>query len=146
VGWLHDRCLAIGNEALEPGIAVTIVTFDAAIPFVQGRIVERTDSSEGCPALLSDRRAVNAAEGRFFYLLDMPASPTIALGVGVVGAMPRKGDGMDIDGNGTAEQFAHCSTAEGISFGAWEGTPYQSAQLWKGYEYLGYDGESDCPR
>ena len=121
------------------------MTFDDAMPYVQARIIGRTDSPERCAPLLEDRRAVNAAGGRVFYHLDLPESSSIALGVGVVGVTPRPGDGLDIDGNGKAEQFTHCTTSEGISFGAWAGTPYQSEQLWKGYEHLGYDTDPDCP-
>jgi len=145
VGWLDGQCLSIGNDALEAGAPVTIVTLDSGVPYVQGRIRERTESAEGCAPLHPDRRAINSTGGRFFYLLDVPASPPITLGVGVVGAAPPKGDGVDLDGNGTAEQFAHCTTSEGISFGAWAGTPYQSDRLWSGYEYLGYDVETNCP-
>jgi hypothetical protein len=145
VGWLDNGCLAIGNEALEAGVPVTIVTFDAAVPYVQGRIIGRTDSAERCPPLLADRRAVNATGGRVFYLVESSGSPSVALGVGVIGAAPRKGSGVDVDGNGTEEQFTHCTTSEGISFGVWAGTPYRSTQLWKGYAYLGYDVAADCP-
>jgi len=114
-------------------------------PVVQGRIRERAETPDGCAPLLSDRRAVNAANGRFFYLVDLPASPSITVGVGVVGVAPRQGASVDIDGNGSDEQFAHCTTSEGISFGAWAGTPYQSEKLWSGYEYLGYDVDANCP-
>src|SRR5262245_16595577 len=54
VGWLDGQCLSIGNDALEAGVPVTIVALDSGVPFVQGRIRERTESAEGCAPLHPD--------------------------------------------------------------------------------------------
>jgi len=141
VGWVNGSCLAIMNGTLQAGGPITLVDLDDKPTIVAGTIVGATTSSSVCPPLLEDRRRSNDKWSFYEIHLERKAN----LGIAVIGKQKRIGDGIDVTGDGNPEQFTQCSTAEGVSFRVWSGTPYQGTPVWSGYYYLGYDTAATCP-
>jgi hypothetical protein len=140
VGWVDGSCLAIMNQAVPAGAAVTVVA-DEKGAIVRGRVVGATTSSTVCRPLLEDRRRSNSKWS--FYEVQLDGKT--ALGIGVTGDVKQVDGGIDLNADGRAEKFTQCSTSEGISFRVWSAMPYQGMPLWSGYYYLGYDTAANCP-
>ncbi|MBI3899713.1 MAG: hypothetical protein HY308_15665 [Gammaproteobacteria bacterium] len=73
---------------------------------------------------------------------------SIELGIGIVGndVVPSNGKiNVDVNGDGSPDQFTQCSTTEGVSFNLWAKSAYEGKPLWSGYYYIGYDTEANCP-
>lgn len=51
---------------------------------------------------------------------------------------------IDLDLDGTAEQFRDCTSSEGVHLTIWSGEPLVGSRRWHYYYYLGYDVEPDC--
>lgn len=133
-GWLDGKCLAIQNSNLEPGTRITIVTLSNAQHFLKGTIVKDNADSSSCGALLPGRKLANGAEYRFYKVaVEAPFS----MAIGVVNASDDTTNIHDFS-------YTACTTSEGIQFTIWRGNPYASAQVWRGYEYIGYDVQGTC--
>jgi hypothetical protein len=146
LGWVNGSCLAMMNQVVPGDTAVTVVALDGSPAvvtgkIVTGKIVAATQSPDICAPLLADRRGSNDMWSFYQVRLDRH----VDLGIGVTGDVVAVDGGLDLTGDGKAEQFTQCSTAEGVSFGVWAGPPYRGAPAWSGYYYLGYDTEADCP-
>jgi hypothetical protein len=144
VGWIDSSCLAIDNKKLEEGMPLTVVAFGDTESIIQAKIMGATQSAALCPPLRHDRRAINS-ERLSFYEIAPQDGRKIELGIGLIGNVSRLGAGIDVNGDGKPDQFTHCATSEGISFGIWNGTPYKGKAIWSGYYYLGYDVDPTCP-
>ena len=144
VGWL-DQCLAIKNDALQPGMSVTFLIFDPArtefgdygtfTHRVAGRIVEKTRSVEGCRALYF---RINDAPDIAFYevVLDGGLSAEHHTGIGILG-LAQDADLIDVNGDGAQESFTLCHTGAGFQFDMWAGEARTSERLWSGTSYFG---------
>jgi hypothetical protein len=141
VGWVNGSCLAIMNTTLRASDAITLVALDDKPTVLAGRIVGATTSPNICAPLLPDRRRSNDKWSFYEVRVDGKAD----LGIAVIGKEKSIDNGIDLTGDGKPERFTQCSTAEGVSFRVWNGTPYQGTPLWTGYYYLGYDVVATCP-
>lgn len=133
VGWLHGNCLAIMNSGLPVGTPLTVVQPDHPQRLSSATVAGNANSGETCKALLEDRRKVNADSGYTFYRVDVKSE--INLGIAMLGT------GNRIEDYG----FSYCSTTEGIAFTLKALPKDGGAALWRGYYYLGYDTEPNCP-
>jgi len=144
VGWLHGSCIALANDAVEPGTGVTVVTLDDPQRVVAARIVRRAEAADGCPALLEDRGGMNLANGLSFHLVAPADESGLAIGVlAPVGVTSTPAEVLDVDGDGRRDTFGHCATSEGIRF--FVRAAGGGRRLWSGYYHLGYDVQPDCP-
>src|SRR5262245_16412650 len=132
VGWIDSNCLAIDNTMLEEGMPMTVVAFGDNESIVQARIMRATQSAALCPPLHNDRRAINSKNLSFYETVPQDGR-RVELGIGLIGNASRLGPGLDVNGDGKPDQFTHCATSEGISFGIWNGTPYKGKAMWSGY-------------
>jgi hypothetical protein len=144
VGWIDSNCLATENKRLEEGMTMTVVVFGDTESIAEVRIMGATQSAALCPPLHDDRRAINS-KSLSFYEIAPQDGRKIELGIGLIGNVSRVGTGIDMNGDGKPDQFTHCATSEGISFGIWNDTPYKGKAMWSGYYYLGYDVDPTCP-
>jgi hypothetical protein len=145
IGWLHGACFAVKNNSLQPDVTLVIVKMDEPQSVIQANVLDQTVSDKVCPALLPDRKATNSAQGLSFYEVSFHDQQSVELGIGIVGLATDGSTGIDVNGDGKADRFTQCATSEGISFGVWNGTPYQGRPLWSGYYHLGYDTRANCP-
>jgi hypothetical protein len=121
------------DAASKRGAQETVTGFGLAVP----------PKSDKTPSLTSNHITGRAIDMDITWTGTIPAR--VDLGIGVTGEARRVDGGLDLDGDGTPENFTQCSISEGVSFGVWRGTPYQGVALWSGYYYLGYDTEANCP-
>lgn len=125
-------------EAAREGTGVTLILPDPSVPG-DVRILHAT-----LGATLPDAEAesgglvafalpvVPGASGVGFALID--PSPEIA----VTGGALR----VDVTGDGVAETLTVCLTTEGVHLSAVDD---KGAEVWQGYQPLGYDVEPTCP-
>ena len=138
-GWVGSGCFAIANSMLTDGTPLTVVALGDRSSVVDVRVIGRGTPERNCPV----RAAAATAGGDLsFYTLSRP----IEVGIGIVGPVDRLADGIDVNGDKRTDQFTRCAASEGISYGVWTNGSYVGKAFWSGYEYLGYDLESDCPR
>ncbi len=157
VGYV-DECLAIRNDALQPGTPVTIMAFEGDETLLArrifslrltGKILGKTTSDEKCPPLSDNRRSINESEGASFYAVALDDGPFMnpddgIFGIGIVGLGSE--DPIDLDGNGVADSLTACTSLEEVHFAVWKDEPHTGEPLWAGYYYLGYEvAEPDCP-
>ena len=72
-------------------------------------------------------------------------SPAIAVLGGRIPLIVEGGStGVDLDGDGVAENFRSCTSGEGIHLTVWSGEPLKGTRRWHQYFYLGYDTEPSC--
>ena len=150
LGYFQGPCLAISNQHVAPGTAVTLVVLGETQKVQPSRSLEQTKDPKTCQALLEPRAAVNAKPGMFFYALEPGSVDSLEMGIGIVNApaSPAIVGGsaqVDLDRDGRREVFSSCATTEGIRFGVWTGKAYQGEPRWSAYEYLGYDLQPSCP-
>lgn len=130
LGWMHGNCLAIRNDALASGTAITIHPLASDQGGASGTIAGRASSADDCFALKDDRKQVNMDDGYFFYTINTPAAVTFAIAeVGETSQL-------------SAAQYSSCMTTEGVNFSVIK----DGAEVWQGYYYLGYDSEPTCPQ
>jgi hypothetical protein len=132
IGWLHDNCLAINNKSISKNTSFKVVQLNHVQNTIDAVVLERTEKSGDCQALLDDRRSTNINSGLSFYKVS--SENKIDLGIGIVG---------DLDLN-TKSTFGYCTTSEGILFTMKNIDQNRNTQLWKSYYYLGYDTEATC--
>jgi len=150
IGWLHGPCLAIRNADLARGTPIDVVILAEPQRLEPARIAERAGSSQNCPALLPERAKSNARPGVFFYTVEATGVDSSAMGIGIVEppAHPKIVDGMaqvDLDGDGRAEVFSSCATAEGVKFAVWTERAYRGEPLWSADYHLDYESTPTCP-
>lgn len=139
-GWVTSGCLAISSDSITSGTTVTVMALDDDKTTVTEALVTgRGTADRKCPV----RPAAATGDTNLrFYTLSSP----IDVGIAMVGPVSRKNGGVDVNGDGHADQFTKCTASEGISFAVWtSGRPHVGEPFWSGYEYLGYDLEPDCP-
>jgi hypothetical protein len=149
VGWVHGNCLAI-KKALMPDTRLTLVLLNSTQKTMTVNTVKEAKTSAHCYALFDDRRAINQAEDRHFYLLDKRTAGTDFVAIGLVTEEAEiivKNDTVqsDLNGDGKQEAYSSCETHEGMNFYIWPEQAYQGEPLWMGYYYLGYDLTPTCP-
>jgi hypothetical protein len=145
IGWLHGNCLAVQDAALSDGTPLLVASLGDTPSVVNAKVDHKLRDGDTCYALLQDRRKQNESAGRSFYIVSLPE--TLEMAIGVVAAPPQAAvDGqLDLDGDGKPERFVQCATAEGVKFSVWSGEPYLGTPLWSDYYYLAYDTEATCP-
>ena len=144
VGWIDSNCLAIDNKMLEDGTPLAVVAFGDSESIVQAKVSRATQSAAECPPLHDDRRGINS-KSLSFYEIEPQDGRKVELGIGLIETVSRVGSGIDVNSDGKADHFTHCTSSEGISFGIWSDEPYKGKSLWSGYYYLGYDVDPTCP-
>ena len=81
-------------------------------------------------------------------VLDGRAAAVETIAVGVIasgeGVHLLGRDSVDLDGDGSPERFASCTSTEGVHLTVWSGPVGESARLWHTYVYLGFDTEPTC--
>ena len=134
-------CIAIEDDSLATGTAVTIVTLDTPQTITQASVIGR----RGRAWTIARQRVPGTA-----YLLDRaPGGAAEGLAIGIAGSFPDAavaGDlaRIDLDGDGEAETFRRCASSEGLHLTVWSGEPLKGPQDWHRYVYLGMDLEPDC--
>ena len=128
-GWLVGNCLALPDHGVHAPRDFSLVDFEHGQQRIHGIVLRKAVGQDHCPALLPDRRDVNAASGNAFYVVKLDSRSD--LGIGIVGRVPAE-----------PLSFGHCTTSEGIRFTVTRG----SHLVWSGYYYLGYDVETTCAR
>ncbi len=147
IGWIEDNCFAVKNSNLSSGTEIVIVKLYETQETVMAKIVRKTDSDKECSALVEYRRDVNLWNDQNFYLIS--SEEPVIIGIGIIQTkkdkiLNAKGI-LDLNKDGVKDALNHCTTSEGIQFNIWEKEAYKSKLIWRGYYYLGYDTESDCP-
>lgn len=140
-GWF-DQCLAIKNDALEPGTPVTIIVFgwghdpivkgDAPGVRIAGTILGKTRSGDQCPALSEWKGGGNDSEDVSFYAVSLEEGRSFEstdLGIGIVGLDADPARPIDLDGNGVADSLTACTSLEGVHFAVWKDEPHTGAPL-----------------
>ena len=146
IGFVDGGCLVIDDGALPISSPITMVMLDERHTIARATVIGQATTGEECAPLRPDRRASNATNGMAFYKVSASdGGRPIDSAIAVVGAAARVGDGLDVNGDGQAERFTECTTSEGISYAVWSGPAYQGEPLWRGYYYLGFDTEPNCP-
>ncbi len=135
IGWFQGPCLAISNQHLAPGTAVTLVVMLEPQKVQQAQSLEQTTDPKTCKALLQERAAMNVKPGISFYALPPGSVDSTDIGIGIVKAPanPTIVNGLaqvDLNRDGQTEVFSSCTTSEGIKFAVWTGKPYQGQPLW----------------
>lgn len=129
LGWMHGNCLAIRDDVLTSGTAITIHPLGSDQQVFPGTITGRASSADDCFVLKEDRKQVNIDGGYFFYTIN--AQTVVTFAIGEVGEKSQL----------SAAQFSSCMTTEGMKFSVIK----DGAELWQGYYYLGYESEPTCP-
>lgn len=136
-------CLSIRSGALVEGLKIRLVT--AYLPQTVGEAVVTGKADAACA------EEGKGEPGLAHYAFRLTAgslrkgAPAFAL-VNVGGPLSTGDDGVtgDLDGDGRAEFFRFCTSAEGVHLTLWRGKPLDGRRLWHAYHYLGYDVEPDC--
>ena len=147
IGWIIDNCFAIKNSNLSPGTDIVIVKLYEAKETVIAKILRKTNSEKDCFPLADYRRDVNLWNNQKFYLIS--SEEPVLVGIGIIQTkkdkiLTAKGI-LDLNKDGLKDSLNHCTTSEGIQFNIWGKEAYKSKLIWRGYLYLGYGTESDCP-
>ena len=150
IGWIHGNCLAIKNNKIKSGESIQVITLSNPQKILNAKVIGVTESSSLCPALLSDRSAINKQDGRFFYQLDLSEESKNMMGIGFVSAaIKAKNAGhnveLDLNNDGTTEHAGSCLTSEGVQFFISPDKVFNENALWSDYYYLGYDTTPTCP-
>lgn len=132
IGWLHNNCLAINNNNIPENTAFKVILLNSVQRIIDAVVLERTEKSGDCQALLDDRRSTNINSGLSFYKVS--SENKIDLGIGIVGDFNLK----------AKSSFGYCATSEGILFTVKNTDLNGNAPFWKSYYYLGYDTEATC--
>jgi len=146
-------CLSAFNASIASGTRVVLVdqpastsTSTDSASVTDGRIVESLPkacdeglafpNNQGVAPSFYKVATTGAAprDGIMFAILDPPVSMTVANGR--VEA--------DLDGDGVAESFRVCNSAENVHFLTWTGAPAQGRPRWRGMYYVGYDMNPTC--
>jgi hypothetical protein len=148
-GWVHGNCLAIKHD-LTPGTMLTLVFADPPQKTVRSKIITKAETGADCYMLSDDRKAINQAEDRKFYILDRPEAGADFIAIGIVSDSAKfsvKNHTLmsDLDEDGQYEAYSVCATSEGMKFYIWPEQAYQGEPLWTDYYYLGYDLTPTCP-
>lgn len=148
-GWIHGNCLAIKRE-LESGEKVTVVILGPKAMLQETKVASEATAESGCFALFDDKREINQAEDRRFYLLDKLENNSDFLAIGMVdvhGSIKMVGNVIDsdLDADSKKEVYSSCETSEGINFSVWAEKVNKDVPLWSDYYYLGYDLQPTCP-
>ena len=101
----------------------------------EGTFLKAAAKSGGAPATLNGTTVVigDLPEGDYAFAVYHDANAN--------GKMDRNLLGIPIEDYG----FSYCSTTEGIAFTLKALPNDGGAALWRGYYYLGYDTEPNCP-
>lgn len=136
-------CLNIHNSRLIPGDRFLLVSPVSVQTLAEARVVKRspdscrdtTDTDAGF-----ERYEVRVVKGRL-----APSMPAIAVHT-AVRRLKLKGTSIvgDVNGDGYAEYFRSCGSAEGLHLTVWSGVPLQGTLRWHHYYYLGYDIKPSC--
>lgn len=148
IGWVHGPCLAIRNEYVPAGTAVTVIRLTIPQQIVIAQVVGMADSSDACPPLLRDRAGINKENGRSFYRLETNSGPLDSMAVAVLPDIAQKVTttaGIDLNDDGVVEHVGSCITGDGIRFFVSPRKTFDETTLWSDYYYLGYDNEPTCP-
>lgn len=133
-------CLRIANRDLQPGTSLLLVSTDTPQRTRQTQVGAQATS---CPG-------ESPAPDLAFYRLPIAAEDAAGeLWVAVIDRVAGNpaADGavqVDVDLDGTPEQFRGCTSGEGVHLTAWSGAPLASPRRWEYYHYLGYDVEPSC--
>jgi len=136
-------CFDVPSLALPVGTRVTVVSLSSPQTVAEATVAGLCPSSSLTDTLL-DARPVPGQEIRW----KEPAPEHFMWGIGILGGAKTSVRGdlvtVDLDGDGTAETFADCPSAEGAHLTVWSGEPRKGPRRWHAYLYLGMDLEASC--
>jgi hypothetical protein len=149
----NSGCLAIFNDALQPGMKIVLTDQPPHYeqddkPAVReasivGRVSEECDDHlsashdfEGKVSYYTIRTSPGEWQGTFYQVAIVnPWQPLTVQDGKVTG---------DIDGDGAPEFFRNCFSNEGVHYQVWTGVPLEGQGRWHWYVYAGYDLEYNC--
>jgi hypothetical protein len=131
----NTTCLRVPRLAAQSTDSVLVV-----IPLEMRAIKARvTEPLDACPD--------QAPTGQLtYYRLDTPEFRQGDLGIAIITDAVQffRGGRTDIDGDGAAETYRACTSAEGVHLSVWAGEPLESPRVWHYYYPLGYKVEPSC--
>lgn len=127
-------CVAIPNNNVASGSAVTLVTPTLPQSFTEGQL--GAPSQSPCP-VTKDLNPQLASYDVKVTGASMPKlTPSIAvLGTSAPFSMANNNVQADLDQNGKTELFRSCGANQGIYLTVWSGTPITGSVLWHGFYY-----------
>jgi len=138
----QKACLSLSRPGLAANSPLRLVKTAAPQSVSEGR---SGGSDASCP-----QNAGAEASAVSYAVQGDPAwlgQAGFAIGVvGFKGTFQQEGGQVtaDLDGDGVAEYFRSCASAEGLHLTVWSGKPLEGKLRWHGYLYLGYDVTPDC--
>lgn len=132
VGWLHGNCLAIKNDDIADGTALTLMLLDEPKQTMTATVANPAQTGDVCLPIKAGRTEVNLASGYSFYNVD--ADVDIELAIGIIGSA------APVDNYA----FDYCTAEEGILYRLKTADQSSERDLWQGYYYLDYDTEVTC--
>lgn len=134
-------CFSIRNAHLAVNSPLTLVTPSDPQSVVEAEVTGASDV--GCPGVKDPHqsgyrlRVVKGAAPDFMPLIGAPGSSARFRQQG--GAVV-----AHLDGDGTAQSFRSCTSADGVHLTVWQGKPLEGVRLWHQYYYLGQDLDPNC--
>jgi hypothetical protein len=138
-----QTCAAFPDSTLA---AQPIQFVTASMPQTIGR-AQLTAKSVACKTLFSDTSTVASTYYDAQIVGGTLDEGLPAMAVAVVTAPLTMKDSTvtaDLDGDGKADVFRSCTSADGAHLTLWDGVPPNGRREWHRYVYLGYDLEATC--
>lgn len=127
-------CVAIANNNIVSGTAVTLVTPTLPQSFSQAEI--GAQSQTPCPISQEVNPALSSYDVHVTGAAPPKLTPLIAvIGTSAVFSMQNNNVLADLDQNGKSESFRSCSAADGVHLTVWAGVPTTGSVVWHGFYY-----------
>jgi hypothetical protein len=127
-------CVAIANNNLVSGTAVTLVTPTLPQSFGQAEIGAQSQSQ--CPVSQEVNPALSSYDVHVTGAAPPKLTPLIAaIGSSAPFSMQNNNVVADLDQNGKTESFRACSAADGVHLTVWSGVPTTGTVVWHGFYY-----------
>lgn len=139
----EGACLDIRNETLFTGQRIQFVTVSASQTTGVAEITGKADGPS--PAADHGRQRLHRYKIKVIRGSLEKAAPAFAI-ANFSGTLTAAETGVtgDLDGDGKAEAFRHCTSSEGLHLTVWTGKPLTGIRRWHSYFYLGYDVYANC--
>jgi hypothetical protein len=127
-------CVAIENNNVASGTAVTLVTPTLPQSFAQAEIGAQSQSP--CPVSQEMNPALTSYDVHVKGAAPPKLTPLIAvLGSAAPFSMQNNNVVADLDQNGKTESFRACSAADGVHLTVWSGVATTGSVVWHGFYY-----------
>ena len=127
-------CVAIANNNIASGTAVTLVTPTLPQSFGQAEIGALSQSP--CPISQDVDPKLSSYDVRISAAPPAKLTPLIAV-IGTAAPFSTQNNNVvaDLDQNGKTESFRACSVADGVHLTVWSGIPTTGSVVWHGFYY-----------